>query len=179
MGSFRKWLVAFLTVCMAVTSVGINVRAQNIPEDMAEASQEFSAVAEEYAEESEKGQEEDNRKQAESEKGQEEDSRKQAEAGTLNFLMMDSASVQTPGVQNIAVSLGQESMILEGAELTYRRVSDGSEFAVEAAEFAGNMVKFAISYTDKSQAGVYELTGVRYQAQGKSYEVFLTIWVWR
>jgi len=171
-GSFRKWLAAFLTVCMAVTSVGINVRAQNIPEDMAEASQEFSAVAEEYAEESEKGQEEDNRKQAESEKGQEEDSRKQAEAGTLNFLMMDSASVQTPGVQNIAVSLGQESMILEGAELTYRRVSDGSEFAVEAAEFAGNMVKFAISYTDKSQAGVYELTGVRYQAQGKSYEVF-------
>ena len=159
MGSIRKWLAAFLTVCVAVTSAGIHVQAQSITRDMPAEEQEFGTDVEEFVEEED------------SEKGKEGNSEKGAKAGILNFLMMETASVQTPGVQNIAISLGQERALVECAELTYRRVSDGKVFTVEALDIVDNMVKFSIEYTDESQAGVYELTSVNYQVTGATYEL--------
>ncbi|MCI9446798.1 MAG: hypothetical protein HFH36_05310 [Lachnospiraceae bacterium] len=95
------------------------------------------------------------------------------EAGTLNFLLLENDQIKTPGVQNIAVSLGQDGVKIEKAELTYRNVSAEKDFTAEAAEIADNMVKFTMDYKDKSQSGIYELVSVRYQADGRTYEVLL------
>ncbi len=145
MGSFRKWLSAFLMVCLAVASVGIDAQAQDLSAGLQRMEQGLET--EEYAEDE--------------------------GSGKVNFLMVESASVQTPGVQNIAVSLGQEGASVEHAELTYCLASSGEAFVAEESEIAGNMVKFALEFTKHSQAGVYELVGIRYQADGKSYGLSL------
>lgn len=164
MGSFKKWMAAFLAVCVTVTSVGMDVRAQHITDERVVMEQDGSVVDEEGSEarDSEEALTRNGRKTEESDKKQ--------EAGLINFAMVESAQVQTPGVQNIAVSLGADGVKVERAELTYQRAA-GETFTAEAAEIADNMVKFTIQYTDKAQSGIYELVGVRYLAGGTEYEV--------
>ncbi len=152
-GSFRKWMAAFLAVCVMVTSLGMDVWAQSIADEGQVSEQENGAVGE--------GQPET--------RDSEEADNKQA-AGLLNFAMVESAQIQTPGVQNIAVSLGKDGMKVEYAELTYQKAT-GEAFTAEAAEIADNMVKFTFEYTDKAQSGIYELISVRYRAEGTEYEV--------
>ncbi len=184
-GSFRKWMAAFLAVCVTVTSVGMDVRAQYITEEKPVMEQEDSAAGEEQPEardsqeakikDSGEKQARDSQEAKIKDSGEEqardsqEADNKQA-AGLLNFAMVESAEIQTPGVQNIAVSLGRDGEKVERAELTYQKAA-GEVFTAEAAEIADNMVKFTIEYTDKAQSGIYELVSVRYQAEGKEYEV--------
>lgn len=91
------------------------------------------------------------------------------ETGNLDFLMMESDYIQAPGVQNIAVSLGQEHLALERAELTCRNRDLGEEYTVEAAETADNMAKFTITYTEDAQKGIYDLVSIRYWQAGREY----------
>ena len=168
-GSFRKWMAAFLAVCVTVTSVGMDVRAQYITEEKPVMEQEDSAAGEEQPEARDSQEAKIKDSGEEQARDSQEADNKQA-AGLLNFAMVESAEIQTPGVQNIAVSLGRDGEKVERAELTYQKAA-GEVFTAEAAEIADNMVKFTIEYTDKAQSGIYELVSVRYQAEGKEYEV--------
>lgn len=91
--------------------------------------------------------------------------------GTLNFIMVESSSIKAPGVQNIAASLGGERSAVDEAELTYRNMETGEVFTIAAAEFADNMARFTIEFTEDAQRGVYALTGITYQVQGETYEI--------
>lgn len=155
MGSFRKGIAVFLAMCVAVLSIGVNVQAQSISESGQIAEQESNGTDEEFVEEADSGEKEET----------------EQKQGILNFIMLENACVQTPGVQNIAASLGQEGTTLEQAELTYRNVATGEDFTAEAAEIIDNMVRFTMEYTDDAQSGIYDLVGISYQAQGKTYEI--------
>ncbi len=149
MGLFRKGIAALLIVCIVATSMGFGVQAQGIAQN----EWDMEQMAEQESEEVQRDQE---------------------EKGILNFLMMESDCIKTPGVQNIAVSLGQENLALERAELIYQKADDGQQFQAEAAQIADNMVKFTIEYTDDAQKGIYELVSIRYQAEGRAYKVLLS-----
>lgn len=155
MGSFRKGMAVFLAICVAALSIGIDVQAQSTAENGQTVEQENNRTDGESVEK----------------KGNSETDEAERRQGTLNFIMVENASVKTPGVQNIAVSLGQEDTVAEQAELTYRNVTTGKEFTIAAAELAGNMAKFTIEFTEDAQRGVYALTGITYQVQGGAYEV--------
>ena len=63
-------------------------------------------------------------------KAEELDGQEQAEnpeQGTLNFIMQESDSITTPGVQNVAVSLGEEGSAVESAQLSYQNTTTGQE----------------------------------------------------
>lgn len=157
-------MAAFLTVCVTVTSVGMDVRAQYITDEGMVMEQESSVVGEERSEAR------DNEEALTRNGRKAEETDKKTEAGWINFAMVESAQVQTPGVQNIAVSLGQDGVKVERAELTYQKEA-GEAFVAEAADIADNMAKFTINYTDEAQSGIYELVSVRYLAEGTEYEV--------
>ena len=162
MGLFRKGIAVLLAVCIVATSMGFGVQAQNI-------------VQNEWDMEQETGQEsEDAQREQETDQESNDNQRDQAETGILNFLMMESDCVQTPGMQNIAVSLGQENLALEQAVLIYRKADDGQEFQSKAAQIADNMAKFTIAYTDDTQKGIYELVSIQYQAEGRAYKVLFS-----
>lgn len=184
MGLFRKGIAALLAVCVVATSMGFGVQAQSTVQNEPDIEQ----GTEQEGINGDKGQEErdqEERKQEtrdqerkqetrDQEERKQQETRDQEETGILNFLMMENDYVRTPSVQNIAVSLGQENLALERAELTYRKADDGQEFQVEAAKIADNMAKFTIEYTEDAQKGIYELLAIQYQAGGRLYEVTLS-----
>lgn len=178
MGSFKKGIAIFLSMCFVVLSAGINVQAQNTVENVQMAEQESNRTEGESVKK--KGNSEADGKFAgqearteEAEQGEEEKQTKETEEkqGVLSFIMLESTYIKTPGVQNIAVSLGQEGVTVEQAELTYHNETFGEDFTIAAAELADNMARFTIEYTNSAQQGIYDLIGIRYQIEGQSYEI--------
>lgn len=194
-GSFRKWMAVFLAVCVTAASVGTDVQAQYITGEGQVMEQESGAVGDEQSEarDSKEAEARDSKEAEVRDSGnaeardsentevrddintEEEDNKEQTDnkktaTGILNFAMLENTQIQTPGVQNIAISLGMDGMAVEGAELTYQKAADGEIFTAEAAEIADNMVRFTIEYTDEAQSGIYELVSVRYWAGGTEYE---------
>ena len=110
-------------------------------------------------------------------KAEELDGQEQAEnpeQGTLNFIMQESDSITTPGVQNVAVSLGEEGSAVESAQLSYQNTTTGQEFTVKAAGIVDNMARFSMEYNSESQAGIYELLSIAWTQNGKNYETVLS-----
>lgn len=178
----KRIAAAILSVCMVVSSMGVQVEASNKdgrqPKSV-KAGQELGKEALEGFGEGLPGQaepqetgliQEEGAKKDSSEEGVTED---RAETGMLNFIMQESGQVQTPGVQNVVASLGEEGSAVEGARLLYRNAVTGQELEAEAAGIAGNMARFSMEYQDESSAGRYELTSVSWEQGGKLYQAAL------
>ena len=151
----KRWIALILSVCMLISSTSINVQAEEKVRDTIEDVQGKKRVSQVSPDESEAGYME-------------------ILPGKLNFIMQESACVQTPGEQNIAASLGKTDMIVERAQLHYKRKASGEKFIAEATNTVDNMVRFTIKYADKTQAGVYELVSIVYQVDGQKYEVIFS-----
>ena len=108
----KRIAAAILSVCMVVTSMGMQVEASNkdgVQPEPVKAGHEtgkeelegFGEEELEQAKTQQMGQEAP--KPGSSAQGVTED---KIETGTLNFIMEESGQVQTPGVQNVVASLG-------------------------------------------------------------------------
>ncbi len=148
----KRWIALILSVCTLISSVGINVQAQEPVRDTILDVQDQETILQVSPDEPE----------IES---------VETLPGKLNFIMQESDCVQTPGMQNIAASLGTTDTIVEQAKLHYKHRASGEEFTAEAVNTVDNMVRFTMQYTDKTQAGVYELISIFYQSDGKKYQV--------
>lgn len=148
----KRWIALILSVCMLISSAGINVQAQEKIRDTVADVQDKETILQVSPDEAEIGDLE-------------------VLTGTLNFMMQESDCVQTPGVQNIVASLGSTDMIVEQAKLHYMNRASGEEFSAEAINTVDNMVRFTMEYADKTQKGVYELLSIDYQADGIKYQV--------
>lgn len=192
----KRVIAAVLSLCMIVSSAGMNVQAYNEenmqaapavlkdeneegllgeitrdePEEVSETEQ-----PEDSGETTDTGikESEDLTEAPDSGIEQLEDSEKTAEAGILNFIMQESSYIQTPGVQNVAASLGEEGSTIEQAVLHYRNTETGQEFTAEAVGIVDNMVRFSMEYASEEQAGIYELESITYQKDGRLYQVTL------
>lgn len=148
----KRWIALILSVCVLISSVGINVQAQEKVRDTVMDVQDQKKISQVSPDEPETVSME-------------------ILPGKLNFIMQESDCVQTPGTQNIAASLGTTDTIVEQAKLHYKHRASGEEFTAEAVNTVENMVRFTMKYTDKTQAGVYELVSIAYQAGDQKYQV--------
>ena len=122
----KKWIAVMLSVSMLVSSAGISVQAEELPEgqqqlllEEADSTKEESAVQKEseLAPEAEEKPEKVQGKEREPDKKPKTENSQQILTGELNFIIQENTFIQSPGMQNIAVSLGKENTAIVRAEL--------------------------------------------------------------
>jgi len=84
----------------------------------------------------------------------------------LNFVVAQHDNVKSPGIQNVMVSIGNESTILSDAVLHYINKTTGEKFQIDAEKYLNDTALFTIQYMDASQTGIYELESVTYVRDG-------------
>ncbi len=104
------------------------------------------------------------------EKSGEEDAQK--EVG-LNYLLVESPYIETPGTQNIVVSIGEEYEQLEDVAMTYVNHTTGERFVVPAKAAVQDMALFELEFADGSLAGSYEVLEItcRYRGEEKKFDI--------
>lgn len=84
----------------------------------------------------------------------------------LNFVMVESDYLQTPGTQNIVASIGTEDMKFENPKLIYQNMTDGSTHTAGANAIVQDMMLFSLNFTDAAQTGAYQLSAIEYEING-------------
>lgn len=185
MKSAKRIAALLLSVCMAMSSAGIQVQAQG-ENDLQSKPIELEAETERELL-GDGGQHQIDHSDAEIEEESEilkaeepeevsvetEEEETVSEQGVLNYVMQESAYIETPGQQNVVASLGADGSMVESARLQYRNVTTNQELTAEAAGIVENMVRFTMEYSSEAQAGIYELESIAWQTAGKSYIVQL------
>lgn len=91
----------------------------------------------------------------------------------LNYIMVESSRLQTPGTQKIVASLGKADMDLSEIRLVYRNLSTGNAFTADASAKVEDMVLFSASFPDESWAGAYQLSEISYVLDGEQQSIDL------
>lgn len=164
----KKWAAVLLSVCLVLSSSGIRVQAEesaengkNVMQGLAGSTGGENAGTSQVVQDLETSGLEGDAKTAEEQ---------EILPGKLNFVMQESAFVQTPGTQNIVADLGVEGKPAENAQLCYQN-SAGENFTKETTGIADSAVKFTMEFTDEDQADLYQLVSIQYAAEGKTYQV--------
>ena len=87
----------------------------------------------------------------------------------VNYLVVESPMVQTPGTQRIMLGIGDGIQTIDAAELSLYNRKTKETSTVKAAEISGDFVLFTMDYADDIEAGVYQLDHITYICEGSSY----------
>ena len=104
---------------------------------------------------------------------QEETTGIQVEIPLLNYVYVDKNRVEIGDTQNIALSVGDDTTVIESAKL-YVQNKDGEQYTLEASEIEGNAILFAENYQDENQTGVYTLYSYEITVDGIVYTQVLS-----
>lgn len=91
----------------------------------------------------------------------------------LNFIMVESDYIETPGTQKVVASVGTADSELEDVRLTYRNNDTKEEFEAEVTDKVEDMVLFELAFDNESQTGAYELLLLTYTLDGEECTVDL------
>ena len=80
----------------------------------------------------------------------------------VNYLVVESPMVQTPGTQRIMLGIGDGIQTIDAAELSLYNRKTKETSTVKAAEISGDFVLFTMDYADDTEAGVYQLDHITY-----------------
>ena len=83
-------------------------------------------------------------------------------AAELNYMMVESPYVETPGTQNVVLSLGTGNEQLSDIILNYQNVTTGKSYQIEAAGTEEDMIRFTMDFSGNGQAGEYQITSVQF-----------------
>ena len=97
----------------------------------------------------------------------------QVEIPLLNYVYVDKNRVEIGDTQNIALSVGDDTTVIESAKL-YIQNKDGEQYTLEASEIEGNAILFAENYQDENQTGVYTLYSYEITVDGIVYTQVLS-----
>ncbi|MCC8028819.1 MAG: N-acetylmuramoyl-L-alanine amidase, partial [Lachnospiraceae bacterium] len=97
-----------------------------------------------------------------------------ADAVLLNYLVVNQPYVEIGGTQSIVVSIGGDDTVIDAAQLTYHRESDGAAYETDASVIDGDALLFETVYGDESGTGVYTLDAVTYEMDGTSNTIDLS-----
>lgn len=103
----------------------------------------------------------------------EEDASVQEETPLLNYVYVDKNNVEINGEQNIVLSVGDDSTVLESARLFLQK-KDGEQYALEASAIDGNAMLFTEKYPDENKTGVYTLYSYEVTVNGVVYTQVLS-----
>ena len=135
--------------------------SENIPEsgpDNVEDAEDDSAQSEESAESEDSRVPEDEEGDAGTDQAQD-DSVIEKNENEINYVFVESPYLETPGTERIAVSFGDGTEQISHISMTVRD-EDGKETVWDMAKNAGNVYLFEYEFTDESESGVYEITGL-------------------
>ncbi len=99
---------------------------------------------------------------AEENTGTEEQNEAETLQALINYLVVDSPVVYTPGMQRIMLGIGDGSEEVTSAVLSYRNQATGETHQAEAAEILDDFVMFQMEYSDESWNGTYHLDSITY-----------------
>lgn len=80
----------------------------------------------------------------------------------LNYMVVESQYLVTPGTQNIVAEFGDENTSIQSATLKYRNNTTGEENQVDAQQILGNLVQFSIEHGQDTQAEI-QIVSVTYK----------------
>ena len=69
--------------------------------------------------------------------------------------MVESPYVETPGTQNVVLSLGTGDEQLSDIVLNYKNLTTGKAYQTKAAGIEEDMIRFTMDFSENGQAGEY------------------------
>lgn len=96
------------------------------------------------------------------------------QAAELNYMMVESPYVETPGTQNVVLSLGTGDEQLSDIVLNYKNLTTGKAYQVKAAGTEEDMIRFTMDFSENGQAGEYQITSVQFTQEKTKQEILLS-----
>lgn len=96
------------------------------------------------------------------------------QAAELNYMMVESPYVETPGTQNVVLSLGTGYEQLSDIVLNYKNLTTGKAYQTKAAGIEEDMIRFTMDFSENGQAGEYQITSVQFTQEKTKQEILLS-----
>lgn len=96
------------------------------------------------------------------------------QAAEMNYMMVESPYVETPGKQNVVLSLGTGNEQISDAILNYQNLTTGKTYQVKAAGKEEDMIRFTMDFSENGQAGEYQITSVQFTQEKTKQEILLS-----
>ena len=96
------------------------------------------------------------------------------QAAEMNYMMVESPYVETPGTQNVVLSLGTGNEQLSDIVLNYQNLATGKTYQVKAAGTEEDMIRFTMDFSENGQAGEYQITSVQFTQEKTKQEILLS-----
>ena len=95
------------------------------------------------------------------------------QAAELNYMMVESPYVETPGTQNVVLSLGTGDEQLSDIVLNYKNLTTGKAYQTKTAGIEEDMIRFTMDFSENGQAGEYQITSVQFTQEKTKQEILL------
>ncbi len=92
----------------------------------------------------------------------------------MNYMMVESPYVETPGTQNVVLSLGTGNEQIYDVILNYQNLTTGKTYQVKAAGKEEDMIRFTMDFSENGQAGEYQITSVQFTQEKTKQEILLS-----
>lgn len=96
------------------------------------------------------------------------------QAAEMNYMMVESPYVETPGKQNVVLSLGTGDEQLSDIVLNYKNLTTGKAYQTKAAGIEEDMIRFTMDFSENGQAGEYQITSVQFTQEKTKQEILLS-----
>ena len=96
------------------------------------------------------------------------------QAAELNYMMVESPYVETPGTQNVVLSLGTGDEQLSDIVLNYKNLTTGKAYQTKAAGIEEDMIRFTMDFSENGQAGEYQINSVQFIQEKTKQEILLS-----
>lgn len=92
----------------------------------------------------------------------------------MNYMMVESPYVETPGTQNVVLSLGTGKEQISDVILNYQNLTTGKTYQIKAAGREEDMIRFTMDFSENGQAGEYQITSVQFTQEKTKQEILLS-----
>ena len=96
------------------------------------------------------------------------------QAAEMNYMMVESPYVETPGKQNVVLSLGTGNEQISDVILNYQNLTTGKTYQIKAAGREEDMIRFTMDFSENGQAGEYQITSVQFTQEKTKQEILLS-----
>ena len=96
------------------------------------------------------------------------------QAAEMNYMMVESPYVETPGTQNVVLSLGTGNEQISDVILNYQNLTTGKTYQIKAAGREEDMIRFTMDFSENGQAGEYQITSVQFTQEKTKQEILLS-----
>lgn len=96
------------------------------------------------------------------------------QAAEMNYMMVESPYVETPGTQNVVLSLGTGNEQISDVILNYQNLTTGKTYQIKVAGREEDMIRFTMDFSENGQAGEYQITSVQFTQEKTKQEILLS-----